>query len=167
MRPPPLAATDPEESSRRNGSGGVRLVLPSEVRYLPLVSAVAEEFARDMEFAREAVESVGLSGIEASTHAIQHGNGYDPAKEVEVVFRSEEGSLVVTIRDEGKGFDPGAVPDPRDPANLLAESGRGIFICRRFMDEVDFEFPPGGGTTVRLVKRGGDEAGEEEEGDTP
>jgi serine/threonine-protein kinase RsbW len=105
-----------------------------------------------MDFSREDVESVAISIIEASTNAIQHGNRYDPAKEVEVVFRREGATLVVTVRDEGKGFDPARVPDPREPDNLLAESGRGIFICRRFMDEVDFEFGPRGGTTVRLVK---------------
>lgn len=43
-----------------------------------------------------------------------------------------------TIRDEGKGFDPDQLPDPRDPANLQRVSGRGLMLIRTFMDEVTF-----------------------------
>lgn len=43
-----------------------------------------------------------------------------------------------TIRDEGRGFDPGSLPDPRDPANLQRVSGRGLLLIRTFMDEVQF-----------------------------
>ncbi|MFT5322426.1 MAG: CheY-like chemotaxis protein [Planctomycetaceae bacterium] len=43
-----------------------------------------------------------------------------------------------TIRDEGRGFDPVALPDPRDPANLQRVSGRGLLLIRTFMDEVEF-----------------------------
>jgi len=43
-----------------------------------------------------------------------------------------------TIRDEGRGFDPDSLPDPRDPANLQRVSGRGLLLIRTFMDEVTF-----------------------------
>jgi CheY-like chemotaxis protein len=43
-----------------------------------------------------------------------------------------------TIRDEGQGFDPQSLPDPRDPANLQRVSGRGLLLIRTFMDEVSF-----------------------------
>ena len=143
------------EHHGRAASNGrmVRLILPSDISYLPLVNAVAEEFARELELDQEAVEGVALSVVEASTNAISHGNGYDPAKDVEIAFGRTRDGLVVTVRDNGPGFDPGAVPDPLAPENLLRESGRGIFICRSFMDEVEFEIAPGRGTTIRLLKR--------------
>jgi CheY-like chemotaxis protein len=43
-----------------------------------------------------------------------------------------------TIQDEGQGFDPESLPDPRDPANLQRVSGRGLLLIRTFMDEVSF-----------------------------
>ena len=43
-----------------------------------------------------------------------------------------------TIRDEGPGFDPESLPDPRDPANLQRVSGRGLLLIRTFMDDVQF-----------------------------
>jgi len=36
--------------------------------------------------------------------------------------------------------------------NVLKEAGRGIFILKSLMDEVDFSFEPEGGTVVRMVK---------------
>jgi CheY-like chemotaxis protein/anti-sigma regulatory factor (Ser/Thr protein kinase) len=53
------------------------------------------------------------------------------------------------VRDEGSGFDPGTLPDPRDPENLLKVSGRGVLIMRTFMDDVRFN-PDG--NEVTLIK---------------
>lgn len=54
------------------------------------------------------------------------------------------------IRDEGPGFDPASLPDPRDPANLERLSGRGVLLMRTFMDEVAYN---AAGNEVRMVKR--------------
>jgi CheY-like chemotaxis protein/anti-sigma regulatory factor (Ser/Thr protein kinase) len=54
------------------------------------------------------------------------------------------------VRDEGPGFNPNALPDPRDPANLEKASGRGLFLIRTFMDEVHYN---DSGNQITLVKR--------------
>jgi serine/threonine-protein kinase RsbW len=64
-----------------------------------------------------------------------------------------EGTLEVWVRDQGPGFDPDDVPDPVAEENLLKAYGRGIFFMRSFMDEVEYAFPQGGGTLVRMLKR--------------
>jgi serine/threonine-protein kinase RsbW len=61
--------------------------------------------------------------------------------------------LAVRVRDEGLGFDPAVIPDPLAPDNLLKSSGRGIFLIRSFMDEVDLRHAPEGGMEVLMVKR--------------
>ena len=44
---------------------------------------------------------------------------------------------------QGKGLDLAKVPDPLAPENLLKTSGRGIFLIRSFMDEVEITpIPP-------------------------
>jgi anti-sigma regulatory factor (Ser/Thr protein kinase) len=40
------------------------------------------------------------------------------------------------IRDEGPGFDVGAVANPLDPANLERPHGRGLLLMRCCMDSV-------------------------------
>lgn len=57
---------------------------------------------------------------------------------VHVRFRETPSMAEYTIRDEGPGFDPSAVADPLDPANLSKPSGRGLFLIRTFMAEVRF-----------------------------
>ncbi len=55
------------------------------------------------------------------------------------------------MQDEGAGFNENEVANPLEPENLLKESGRGIFIVRALMDQVDF-IRSANGTQVRLVK---------------
>jgi CheY-like chemotaxis protein/anti-sigma regulatory factor (Ser/Thr protein kinase) len=44
--------------------------------------------------------------------------------------------ICVQISDDGRGFDPGGVPDPTAESNLHKVSGRGLFLIRSFMDQV-------------------------------
>ncbi len=57
------------------------------------------------------------------------------------------------IADEGEGFNPDVIPSPIAEENLLKEIGRGIFIVRSLMDNVEFDFPPEGGTRVTITKK--------------
>jgi serine/threonine-protein kinase RsbW len=89
---------------------------------------------------------VGVS--EALANAMIYGNGRDPAKKVRVEVELRVDQVVVVVHDQGNGFDPGSVPDPTLPENLEEPGGRGIFLIRELMDEVDFA---GCGNCVRLV----------------
>ena len=53
------------------------------------------------------------------------------------------------IRDEGPGFDPETLPDPRDPANLQDLGGRGVLLMRTFMDEIRYNDT---GNEVTMIK---------------
>jgi CheY-like chemotaxis protein len=59
-------------------------------------------------------------------------------RRVHVTVRESSTQGTYTVRDEGPGFDPSALPDPTDAGNLLKLSGRGIMLIRTFMDEVVF-----------------------------
>jgi serine/threonine-protein kinase RsbW len=96
---------------------------------------------------------------EATINAVLHGNHYDPDKKVQLTFERERcgkgWKLRVMIRDQGQGFDAGAVPDPRAPENMLRPCGRGIFLIRAYVDEVKFRnLHPG--TEVVITKNVGD-----------
>jgi len=69
---------------------------------------------------------------EILTNAVKHGNGSDPSKNVRFDCKLSRNKLYVRVEDEGKGFDIGAVADPRDPANQMAVSGRGILLVKHF-----------------------------------
>jgi serine/threonine-protein kinase RsbW len=60
--------------------------------------------------------------------------------------------VVVRVRDEGSGFDMTGVPDPLAPENISETSGRGIFLMRALMDDVQVHHLPAGGTEIVLAK---------------
>jgi serine/threonine-protein kinase RsbW len=90
---------------------------------------------------------------EAVTNAVVHGNQKDENKTVDVTLKSSPDAVEISVHDQGTGFNPETVPDPTAEENILKASGRGIFFMRSFMDEVDWLIRPGGGTTVRMLKR--------------
>ena len=111
----------------------------------------ANEIATQFGFNEEEVLQIAMAVREAAVNAVLHGNAYDPAKKVSLDFERTAGDLVITIRDQGKGLDPSKIPDPLAPENLLKTSGRGIFLIRSFMDDVQIN-PSSAGTEIKLIK---------------
>jgi serine/threonine-protein kinase RsbW len=102
---------------------------------------------------RDEARDFGVAVREAVINALRHGAG-SALQRIAVSFRLVGGrALVVIVRDRGPGFDPAGVPDPCAPENLSRSSGRGVFYMRRFSDSVSFDFPAGGGTVARLIRR--------------
>ena len=120
---------------------------------IELVDLVAAAALTHLGFEEEVADKVCLAIREAVANAIQHGNGLQPDKMAQVVLAIGEEHLDIEIKDEGGGFDPQNVPDPLAAENLLKPTGRGIFLMRRLVDAVDFEFDANGATVVRLRKR--------------
>ena len=75
---------------------------------------------------------------EAVNNAIIHGNKRNPSKKVIVTCQRRGNVLIVKVKDEGKGFNPQAVPNPIHEDNLLRESGRGVFLMHQLMEKVSF-----------------------------
>ncbi|MEI6668272.1 MAG: ATP-binding protein [Acidobacteriota bacterium] len=134
----------------------VSLRFNSAFEMLDLVQVVSDRITRMLEFEDDALVWMEVAVRESVINAIKHGNRFDTSKMVFVEFairpEHEPRELVVSIRDQGAGFDPDTLPDPLAPENLLKSSGRGIFFMRSFMDEVCIEQAAGGGTVVRLTK---------------
>jgi serine/threonine-protein kinase RsbW len=134
----------------REGAGAeFALELPTDLRLIDTAVSYLVARCRDVGFDGQRLTLNFRVGIaEALANAMIYGNGRDPAKRVRVEVALSEHRVSVVVRDEGQGFDPGAVPDPTLPENLEAPGGRGIFLIRELMDEVDYT---GCGNCVRLV----------------
>jgi serine/threonine-protein kinase RsbW len=135
--------------------------MPSEIKAIsPTVDQLMQAMAlwrcaEGNEFA------VDLALREALSNAIIHGNRMDPNKRVEVHCQCQRGEGVwLIVKDQGKGFDPAAVPDPLASERLLAEHGRGIQLMKVMMDEVWFEC---GGTEVHMSKAVAPRTGKEKQ----
>jgi serine/threonine-protein kinase RsbW len=111
-----------------------------------IVNTLAEEAGLDEE------QSAGLMLCvsEAVTNGMLHGNKMDESKTVHLTAQASDGTVCVTVQDQGTGFDPDAVPDPLAEANLLKPSGRGVFLMKTYCDEVSYDH---NGTRVTLIMR--------------
>ena len=125
--------------------------MPSEIK---AISPLVDRFMRLIEGSHCVCgeePAVELALVEALNNAVVHGNRMDRQKLVQVLCRCELGKGVsVVVKDQGRGFDPNAVPDPTAAENMGADHGRGIWVMKSVMDEVSFEH---GGTEVRMRKR--------------
>jgi serine/threonine-protein kinase RsbW len=93
--------------------------------------------------------AVHLATEEALVNAIHHGNASDAGKHVHVVCLLNDDLIRIEITDEGRGFDPGALPDPTCGERLHVPCGRGIMLMRAFMSRVKFNDQ---GNTVTMEK---------------
>ena len=131
----------------------LEICLPSNIDYLPLVDTICEAFCGWAGIPSGVSDDISMAVIEAATNALVHGNKRDESKKVRAVFEKRGCEIVITVTDEGSGFDPDKVPSPVDECNLLKDCGRGIYIMKQVMDTVEFEFAKTGGTAIRLAKR--------------
>ena len=138
-----------------NGHQIVRLEFTSAFEMLDFVQVISDHVARSVGFDDEAQHWVGVAVRESVINAIKHGNHNDANKHVFVEFSTgtQELELMILVRDQGEGFDPSTLQDPLAPENLLRASGRGIFLIRSFMDNVDLRRAAEGGMEIRMVKR--------------
>lgn len=130
-----------------------QLTLASRVESVDEAATAAAEVVRRLGLSEDAAFGVDMAVREAVTNAVLHGNRRDESKQVEVSFADSSGELVVTVRDQGWGFDPASIKDPTVAENLLNTSGRGILFMRTFMDTVEWQQHPEGGTVVRMTKK--------------
>ena len=115
------------------------------------VEAAADQLAAEAGLDEDQRFHIGMAVREAAINAVLHGNEYDPTRQIDVSLENTGKDLVISIADQGSGFNPEDVPDPLATENLLRGTGRGIFLIRSLMDEVKFrQLNPG--TELTLIK---------------
>ncbi|MEX2273393.1 MAG: ATP-binding protein [Vicinamibacterales bacterium] len=135
----------------------VRLRMHSSFDMLDVVQLVSDRLSAIAGFDEDATHWVSVAVRESVINAIKHGNHEEPDKFVTIEFtftpREAPTEFIVSVRDQGEGFEPGELADPLAPENMLKSSGRGIFFMRSFMDDVQLARHPEGGMEVRMVKK--------------
>jgi serine/threonine-protein kinase RsbW len=125
--------------------------IPSDVQYIEaIVEQVVLRCAAHSYPRRHLSLNVPVALTEALSNAILRGNREDTTRSVHIRADVNARRLVLEVRDEGPGFDLDVcTEDPTTPENLLREDGRGLFLMRSLMDQVE-RFSDGG-NVVRLT----------------
>lgn len=130
----------------------VNQVLDSTLESVDQAEKVTLDLARESGFPEEELDRIGMSVRECMVNAVVHGNRYNAHKKVQLSLSRTPERFTIRIADQGEGFDPGALPDPVAGDNLLRQSGRGIFLMKTFMDELQVRRLQPAGTEVTLIK---------------
>lgn len=134
------------------------LVVPSDVRLIDDLVVKTSSLLSGAPCG-DALQSIELALHEALANAVVHGNRNNPTKAARLCLAVREDCRIeVVVKDVGAGFDRDQLPSPVAGENLLASHGRGIFLMKHLMDEVEFRFD--GGTEIRLQRHGETNQGE-------
>lgn len=116
------------------------LNLASSSDSLTIVEKKIDEITKESKVNEDLYGNLLIAVTEGVNNAIHHGNKSNPEKNVQIDIEiNEENQLVFSIKDEGEGFNPDALPDPTDPANIEKPHGRGVFLMQQLSDEIEFE----------------------------
>jgi serine/threonine-protein kinase RsbW len=124
------------------------ITINSSVENLNYVEKEIESIFDDFKFSEEHFGNVLIAVTEAVNNAVHYGNQEDVTKVINLNFTSLKDQLVVTIKDQGEGFDYESLPDPTDPNNLEKLEGRGIYLMKHLSDSISFS---DNGSKVELV----------------
>jgi serine/threonine-protein kinase RsbW len=135
-----------------SGSKTVEQVLDSTLESVDKAERMALDLARESGFTEEDLDRIGMAVRECMVNAVVHGNRYNSGKKVRLSLSRTPQRFTIRIADQGDGFDPGQLPDPVSGDNLLRHSGRGIYLMRAFMDDLQVRRLQPEGTEITLVK---------------
>ncbi|MGD8751845.1 MAG: ATP-binding protein [Anaerolineales bacterium] len=124
-----------------------------------------ENLARIEKFFAEAATKAGLDSAsiyavklavdEACTNIIEHAYGGEDRGKIQCSYEIMEDGLRIILRDWGDSFDPSKVPEPdfSVPIEELKPRGAGVFLMKKLMDEVQFDFTTEEANVLQMVKR--------------
>jgi len=104
---------------------------------------------KEYNFDKDDIFAVHLTLEEAFLNAVKHGNKMDPTKKVKIDYSIDSEKVEITITDEGDGFEPESVDDPRFGVGLYEPGGRGLLLMNSYMDVVKYNED---GNSVYMVR---------------
>lgn len=118
-----------------------KLTIENQIEQLAGVATFVEELGEELGLSVEHVFNFNLVLEEAMTNVIMYAYPEGETHEIWLTAIEQDGVVTFRVEDEGKAFDPTAVPDA--DVTLSAEEraigGLGIFLIRQLMDEVEYQ----------------------------
>jgi len=124
------------------------LTIQSKLDNISQIEKLVDEVSDQFKLSSDLYGKLLIATIEAVNNSIVHGNKLDETKKVDISVFVNDNQIVITIIDEGKGFDFNNVPDPTTPENIENVSGRGVFLMKKLADEIKFN---NSGSSVELL----------------
>lgn len=116
-----------------------KLTITSEIGNIVRVQNFIEQLVNGIELEKRIFGKMNLAIIEAVNNSILHGNHNNHTKLVSIEAESDDDKIIVSVSDEGEGFDYSTIPDPTIPENLNKKTGRGLYLMNVLSDNLEFQ----------------------------
>jgi serine/threonine-protein kinase RsbW len=114
------------------------LNISSKIDNLRVVEKLIDEISTECNLSSEIYGNILIATLEATNNAIMHGNKLDEGKLVNIFCSFDQDELVISVTDQGKGFDYHNIPDPTAPENIENNTRRGVFLMEKLSDKISF-----------------------------
>lgn len=128
----------------------LEFVAQNEPACVPQLRRHVRDFLQGLRVDPTTTYDILLATDEAAANAVAHGQSAGGNGIVRLRCSTEDACVVVAISDQGPGFDP-AQTEMHHMPSLTAQGGRGLFLVKELMDEVQIDASNGG--TVIQMKR--------------
>lgn len=123
----------------RQGAALFQLMLPTDVARLgDAVEAVVDCCRAQGPLTGRVRFRLRTVAAEAIANAMTYGNRSDPGRHVRVEVEVSLERIVLTVTDEGPGFDHASIRELSAEECIEATRGRGLFMIRRLAEQVAF-----------------------------
>jgi anti-sigma regulatory factor (Ser/Thr protein kinase) len=136
---------------RRSVERGSRLAIPNDPANASDMRSFVGDFMTQAEIAEDIADEILMAVGEVVANACRHGLRTVGVGEVDLRCEMRDAHVVITVTDDGHGFDVSSVIQTGVP-DLLSSGGRGFFLMRQLMDRVDVD-SSAAGTTVVLERK--------------
>jgi serine/threonine-protein kinase RsbW len=131
----------------------IELVIGNRVEELARVSRTVDDLGERHGLPSEALADMNVSLDEILSNVLRHAYDDPSPREVRITLTAHSDSIRAEVEDDGRPFDPLAVPPPDRPGSLADSKvgGVGIYFVRNLMSHVAYE-RDGGKNRLLLVK---------------
>ena len=121
----------------------IKFEIESRLENVPLIGMAVNRICADIFGSEREAFQIELCVVEACTNAIKHAYRNEPGNRVEVVMSLYPDHLDLRIYDSGEEMDRKFLHPPEEDMEMrdfseIPESGRGLMIINKIMDEVSY-----------------------------
>jgi serine/threonine-protein kinase RsbW len=133
------------------------ITFPAKFEFLDEIREFVAQVARAGGFTDKVIYSLQLAADEAASNIIEHAYEGISNGNLDITCTMQGDSLIITMRDTGKPFDPSKVKQPNLKADLSDRQigGLGVYLMRKLMDDVSYVSNSKTGNLLTMTKRRG------------
>ncbi|MDP2423291.1 MAG: ATP-binding protein [Bacteroidales bacterium] len=118
------------------------LILSNDVNELARLTTFIEKLRQEWNLSDKLAMTLNLILEELITNIIFYAYKPDATQLIELSVKTDGNEIIITLKDEGKPFNPTKVPDP-DYLHKDAEErqigGMGIYLARKMVDDMQYK----------------------------